>query len=201
MNAMPSSSIQDNPTQKSERSVRVIRGQHHKFMLLPVTPENAKWFDAGPVAFAVEARVIGVGDAVVERGASLHVFGADRAQEYLRFDCFEGHPHYHYIHNDLQHNSVWGYDDIANGSMREWAVRTVRTNLPQMLRRAGEDELAARVETFGFDSSVLESVSKELQAAHERTFPGTDLLDEARELYVRWKSLHPEFNTVEEDEY
>lgn len=203
MNTMPSSSMQDSAesAKKPERNVRVIRGQYHKFMLLPVTPENAKWFEAGPVTFAVEARVIGVGNAVVERGASLHVFGADRAQEYLRFDCFELHPHYHYIHNDLQHNSVWGYDDVANGPMHEWTVRTVRAHLPELLRRAGADELASRVETSGFDISVLDGVGKELQAAHKRTIPGTDMLEEARELYIRWKSLHPEFNTVEEGEY
>ncbi len=42
-----------------EKTVSVVRGQHHKFMLIPVMAHNAEWFEAGPVTFAVEGRCDG----------------------------------------------------------------------------------------------------------------------------------------------
>jgi hypothetical protein len=33
-------------------------------------------------------------------------------------------------------------------------------------------------------------------AAWDRTFPGTDMVDEGRDWYARWKQIHPQFNTV-----
>ena len=44
---------------KPEQTVSVVRGQHHNFMLIPVMAHNAEWFEAGPVTFAVEGRVLG----------------------------------------------------------------------------------------------------------------------------------------------
>src|SRR5579863_5270492 len=101
---------------KPEKTVEVVRGQLHKFMLIPVMPHHAKWFDAGLLSFAVEGRVIGSKDGTVaERGSSIHVFNRERTEEYARFDCFEKYPHYHYILNADQHNIVWGYDPVKIG--------------------------------------------------------------------------------------
>lgn len=183
---------------KSEKTVQVVRGQHHKFMLLPIMAHNAQWFEAGPVTFAVEARVLGDAEGRVgERGASLHVFSADRSEEYARFDCFERIPHYHYILNDLQHNQVWGYDPDINGPMTPWAIGAIRNRLPAILRRAGALALAERVEKEGFDTSVLDDVEQAMIAAWDRCFPGTDLIQEGRDWFARWKTLHPQFNTVD----
>lgn len=185
---------------RPKKTVKTVRGQHHKFMLLPIMAHNAAWFEAGPVTFAVEARVLGLDGRVGERGASLHVFSADRAREFLRFDCFENGPHYHYVLNDLQHNVLWGYDPDANGPMPAWAIRAMRERLPVMLRKAGADDVAARVEAEGFDATVLPAVEAELNAAYARTFPGTDMIEEGRDWYFRWKEQHPQFNTVEDGE-
>lgn len=184
---------------KPEKTVQVVRGQHHKFMLLPVMAHNAAWFDAGPVTFAVEARVLGDSKGVVgERGASLHVFSADRALEYVRFDNFQHGPHYHYIFNDLQHNEVWGYDPDSNGPMLAWALAAIRDRLPSLLRRAGATALAARVEAEGFDTSVLPKLERAMTEAWERTFTDADeMVAEGRDWYVRWKEIHPQFNTVD----
>ena len=186
---------------KPERTVSVVRGQLHKFMLIPIMAHNAEWFEAGPVTFAVEGRVLGDKSGKVgERGSSIHVFSADRSEEYARFDCFEKVPHYHYILNAEQQNIVWGYDPEINGPMLPWALGAIRTRLPSILRQAGATYLAARVEAEGFDLSVLDKVERAMVDAWNRTFPGTDMVQEGRDWYDRWKRIHPQFNTlVDED--
>jgi hypothetical protein len=184
---------------KPEKTVAVVRGQRHKFMLIPIMAHNAEWFEAGPVTFAVEGRVLGDQDGKVgERGASIHVFSADRSEEYARFDCFEKVPHYHYILNAEQHNVVWGYDPDVNGPMLPWALGVIRTRLPGILRQAGATALAERVEKDGFDVSVLDKVERAMRQAWDRTFPGTDMVEEGRDWYYRWKKIHPQFNTVDD---
>jgi hypothetical protein len=143
-----------------------------------------------------------LGDAqgnVGERGASIHVFSADRKEEYARFDCFERVPHYHYILNADQHNIVWGYDCTLNGPMLPWALAAIRDRLPGILRQAGATRLADQVERQGWDKSVLDKVEQAMIAAHARTIPGTDMVQEGRDWYVHWKKVHPQFNTVDEE--
>jgi len=182
-----------------ERTVRVVRGQRHKFMLIPIMEHHAEFFAAGPVTFAVEGRVLGDAHGKVgERGASIHVLSADRKEEYARFDCFERTPHYHYILNAQQHNIVWGYDTEVNGPMLPWALAAIRERLPSILRQAGATQLADRVERQGWDRSVLDQVEQAMIAAHARTIPGTDMIAEGRDWYARWKALHPQFNTVDD---
>ena len=90
---------------KSNRTVETIRGQYHKFMLIPLIEHHCRWFDAGPVSIAVEARALGDSPERMVRGPSIQVFNAARSEEYLRFDVFGKVLHYHYIHNDVQHNT------------------------------------------------------------------------------------------------
>lgn len=184
---------------KPEKTVSVVSGQLHKFMLIPIMPQHTEWFEAGPVTFGVEARVLGGKDGDVSlRGASLHVFNADRSEEYARYDCFNRLPHYHYILNDDQHNIVWGYDPDVNGPMPAWALGVIRNNLPSILRKAGAIALAAQVEKEGFDTSVLEKVEQGLGRAWDATFPGTEMIQEGIDWMVRWKAIHPQFNTVDD---
>jgi hypothetical protein len=180
-----------------QRATPAVRGQLHKFLPLPVMPQHAQWFDAGPVSFAVEARVLddARGD-YGERSASIHVFGADRREEYLRFDCFVRFPHYHYVLNDEQHNIVWGYDPDANGPMLAWSLTTIRERLAVMLRHAHAAELAERVEEEGFDVSVVERIKQAIDT-WEPSLPPDQLMEEARAWYARWKKIHPQFNTAD----
>src|SRR5438046_2754172 len=76
--------------------------------------------EAGAVRFVVEARDLvdeirrNRPDEVVDEeslqfndfGASLHVYGASDDVEYLRFDCFDKEPHYHYIKADEGANVI-----------------------------------------------------------------------------------------------
>lgn len=183
------------------RQVDTIRGQYHKFMPIPLIEHHSRWFDAGPVSIAVEARALGDSKARMVRGPSIHVFNAERTEEYLRFDVFGQVLHYHYILNAVNHNVLWGYDPDSNGPMIPWVAAALRDRLPTLLRRAGADALAAQVEQSGWDSAVLPAVEK---AAAEALAPQADDLVRAREgldWMYKWKEIHPQFNTVEEGEY
>jgi hypothetical protein len=194
----------DSPTPTSaEKNVKVVRGQHHNFQLIPIMDRNAEFFPAGPVTFGVEGRALGTpGVNIGERGASLHVFNADRSEEWLRFDCFGKGPHYHYILHPKRQNIVWGYDSNANGPMLPWVMRTIRNELPRMLRAAGAVNLAEQVETRGLDELVLQKVEHAMIEADRQTLPGTPGLDdrmrEGMAWMYEWKKIHPQFNTVDD---
>lgn len=186
---------------RGNRTVETIRGQHHRFMLIPMIERHSRWFDAGPVAIAVEARALGDSAERMVRGPSIHVFNAARTEEYIRFDVFGKVLHYHYILNREQHNVLWGYDPDVNGPMIPWACAALRDRLPAMLRRAGAGELAREIDEQGWDSSVLPAVAR---AASEALAPREDDLIRAREgmdWMYEWKRIHPHFNTVDEGEY
>jgi hypothetical protein len=141
---------------------------------MPIPPVEAQttWFDAGAVRIGVEYRLLNdaiaaAADAVAtrnatpaaagsidappfdDRGVSLHVFGtgADgKALEFLRFDCFDEDPHYHYVSWRGMSNEMLHMDPIADGDPLAWALERIRTRLPQMLARAGAADVAARVD-------------------------------------------------------
>ena len=184
----------------SNRQVDTIRGQYHKFMLIPIMDHHTRWFDAGPISIGVEARALG-DERMMVRGPSIHVCNADRSEEYIRFDVFGEVLHYHYCLPREDHNILWGYDPDVNGPMIPWAVSALRNRLPTMLRAAGAEDLAKEVEQQGWDSSVLSDVEK---AASEALKPRDDDLERAKEgitWMMEWKKVHPQFNTVEEGEY
>jgi len=189
---------------KSAQTVSVVRGQYHRFRLIPIMDHHARFIPAGPVTFGVEGRVLGTPDGVIgERGASLHVFNADRSEEWLRFDCFHRVPHYHYVLHDRGHNVVWGYDTDSNGPMREWVMRTVRERLPALLRAAGAVHLADEVDRSGVDPAAVSAAEQAMIEADARTEPGQpwipEMIREGVAWMARWKREHPQFNTVDEN--
>jgi hypothetical protein len=179
------------------KTVAVVHGQYHKFKLIPILEHHARWFEAGPVTIAVEARALGESRERMVRGPSIHVFSADRSKEYLRFDMFGRELHYHYILDDLQHNIVWGYDPDANGPMLDWVIVSLRERLLAMLRRAGVNELAEKIERNGWDTSVLAAVEQAARDADRETDDELDRAREGIEWMHRWKKIHPQFNTVD----
>jgi hypothetical protein len=187
------------PRNMGNNTVQTIRGQYHKFMLIPPIEHHCQWFDAGPIAIAVEARALGDQHAMV-RGPSIHVFNAARTEEYIRFDLFGRVLHYHYILNAHQHNILWGYDPDTNGPMLPWAIAALRERLPVMLRRAGEPELALEVEEVGWNRNVLNKVAQAAAAALQSRDDDLDRAREGMEWMHRWKEIHPQFNTVEPGE-
>ncbi|HVH18282.1 MAG TPA: hypothetical protein VNF72_08285, partial [Myxococcota bacterium] len=87
--------------------------------------------------------------ALDDRGVSLHTCSPGdgaTSQEFLRFDCFDEDPHYHYISWRGMSNEMIHLDPIADGDPLAWALERIRTRLPQMLARAGAGDVAAHVD-------------------------------------------------------
>ncbi len=73
------------------------------------------------------------GATVEDNGVSIHVVGKTDGHEYLRFDCFETGPHYHYIEPSGDKQTIVEYDQFAMGDMIEWTMTQLRTRLAPML--------------------------------------------------------------------
>lgn len=146
-------------------------GREYTVMPIAIDWSNSVEVGAGPVTFVVEARnltreaiiqnevVQGRSDGidhdydVLDGGASLHVLGSDDRVEYLRFDCFDNEPHYHYIRAAEGRNIVVRFDNVAEGDPLDWTVSRVRHRLPDMLEHVGAHELAEHVRKASSDVS------------------------------------------------
>jgi hypothetical protein len=139
-----------------------------RFDVSPIAPvpEATTHIEAGPVTFGVEYRILtdeevdaaipaelresaGIDDArpaggLQDEGVSVHVFDSGSRDEFLRFDSFGDDPHYHYIFPG-SHNIVVGFDVAALGDFHDWTFSRLRLRLPDMLREAGQPELADQV--------------------------------------------------------
>jgi len=155
-----------------------------KYDIMPIPPVelHTERFEAGPISIGVEYRLLDdlitalhtnreMYDKKValqqaeDRGVSLHVFGrtGDDNVEYLRFDCFDEDPHYHYVSYAKGTNEMVHVDPVAVGDPLAWALECIRTRLPQMLERAGAGELAQRV-----DTQLLETIIPQVAGAAYR---------------------------------
>jgi hypothetical protein len=136
------------------------RGNRYDVMPIPMVPEHCYKVPAGAVDLVVEARQLNdqvlaetyaagaIPEAKVQYddyGASLHVCDPGDGLEYLRFDCFEQEPHYHYIEQGAQANVIVRIDEIAVGDPIEFTFACVRGHLAEMLRNAGAADLADAV--------------------------------------------------------
>jgi hypothetical protein len=137
---------------------------------MPIPPIDAQteYFDAGAVRIGVEYRVLTEAVAAANRthlmnaagdvrgkleelddcGVSLHVYGVSNGEflEFLRFDCFQEEPHYHYVGWSRRTNELLHVDPAADGDPLAWALDRIRARLPQMFERAGAPEAAAMVD-------------------------------------------------------
>ena len=146
----------------------------YKVMPIPPVEKQTTWIEAGPVKFGIEYRLLNdaiaaaavvvqsdTGDAagvenVEDRGVSIHVFGTSGGEslEYLRFDCFDEDPHYHYISWKDHTNEMIHLDPIADGDPLGWALDRLRLRLPFMLERAGAEEIAAVLDSRLLDLAL-----------------------------------------------
>jgi hypothetical protein len=149
--------------------------------MIPPAPQRSIVVQSGPVRFLVEPRHLD--DAAVaanngespdlgplayfdDFGPSLHVFSVADGLEYLRFDCFDNKPHYHYARHSADENITVRIDQFAEGSPLDWALRTVRTRLPEMLEYAGADTFALQVREYGDQiNGALDSVQELMRSA------------------------------------
>ena len=160
-----------------------------KYEIMPIPPveEQTTFFDvADGVRVGVEYRLLtdaiadaqtfeaatgndsGAYDGLDDRGVSLHVF-ADQdgeSREFLRFDCFNEDPHYHYVSEKKKSNEMVHIDPIAIGDPLAWAIECIRTRLPQMLERAGNPEAAKRVDPKTVEEALPRLVSHAYSARY-----------------------------------
>ena len=94
-----------------------------------------------------------------DEGVSLHVRSAEDGHEFVRFDVFDGEPHYHYVRPTGDHNNVVSFDPVADGEMLPWALDRLRNRLGDMLTEAGGGDLAPRL-----DGALLGKVVDEVGA-------------------------------------
>lgn len=163
---------------------------HYDVLPIPPVEAHTRWFDAGVVRIGVEYRLLddaiaaahmrevdpagrhAQAQGVDDRGVSLHVCGEQDGEwrEFLRFDCFEEDPHYHYISLRDKMNDMVHVDAIADGDPLGWAIERIRTRLPQMLERAGAPELAR-----GIDAAALEAaLPRVTEAAYRARYESDD---------------------------
>ena len=134
------------------------RGTRYDQLPIPMVTEHCIPVDAGAVQLVVESRTLT--NEILERafpggvdtqvrfddfGASLHVCGTTDGLEYLRFDCFEHEPHYHYIEQAAGANTVVRIDELAVGDPVDFSLACVEYHLPAMLRHCGVAALADEV--------------------------------------------------------
>jgi len=89
------------------------------------------------------------------RGVSIHVSDALDGGEYLRFDAFDGDPHYHYLTPGVGHTVII-FDDAALGDMFPWTFHCLRDRLPQMLTMAGAGDLVDRIDIADVHAALPE---------------------------------------------
>jgi hypothetical protein len=158
----------------------------YEVLPIPALMAHTELYSAGPIKLGVEYRLLNeqiiqeeYGDdareqfgkdvpkdlqsQVDEDGVSIHVFDQSGGREFLRFDCFDDYPHYHYIDNQVGHQTVHNFDAAAHGPMHEWVIECLTQRLPDMLSHAGEEKLAQEI-----DPSAIVKVLPEVVLAIER---------------------------------
>ena len=127
--------------------------------------------EAGAVTFALHHRYLdggaphtqgagGRGNSNPTQGVCIQVAGniGGRETELLRFDCFDGDAHYHY--GPEYKNERIFMDPTTGGNSIGWTIKQLRTKLPDMLKRAGYEDLAGRL-----DNSLVTQKVAEVEAA------------------------------------
>ena len=144
---------------------------------IPADPEHTTWVGAGVLRIGVEYRLLDDADlaanyrgeameeiqaaidgqTIEDNGVSIHVEAVEDGHEYLRFDCFENEPHYHYIDASGEKQTIMEFDRVAHGDMIAWAMNQLRTRLSVMLEYAGGGEVAAQVQPAQIEAALEEA--------------------------------------------
>ena len=162
----------------------------------PPVEASTEWFPAGAVTIGVEYRALDPDNLYEtykdnpeqlkemlekspdggfnDEGVSLHVRESASGHEYLRFDVFDGEPHYHYIHSDPNEiiNHVVGFDTAAHGDdMMDFAIGCIRSRLAAMLPKATGGHLVGQLDAAKIDAvmDTVEPIARKAQADSRRT--------------------------------
>lgn len=127
--------------------------------------ESSATIEAGAVTFALQYRT-----QMADQGVCIHVMGTANGvmKELLRFDCFDQEPHYHY--GPLDKNERIFLDKTTAGNPLGWALKQLRTRLPEMLNRAGYDDVASSLdrELVASKMDEVETTAREMARTQRR---------------------------------
>ena len=100
-----------------------------------------KSFQVGGVELRVDNRTLGE-----DGGPAVRVFGDvnRKAVQLLRFDCFRTNPHYHY--DPSGKNDMHSLDKSTAPDSIGWTIEKLGNSLAEMIRTAGYDEVADKVD-------------------------------------------------------
>ncbi len=105
----------------------------------------------GTIKFGIEYR-----DLLSDQGVCIHALGdvGGEEVELLRFDCFDHEPHYHY--GPQKRNERLMLDKTTEGDSLEWTLNQLGQRLPEMVKRAGYEELAGQIDVESLAGSLDE---------------------------------------------
>jgi hypothetical protein len=121
-------------------------------------PGGSASIEAGAVTFALQYRT-----QMADQGVCIHVMGNvdGTVKELLRFDCFDQEPHYHYA--PLEKNERRFLDKTTAGNPLGWALKQLRTRLPEMLEHAGYGAVASQLDR-DLVASKMDEVEEEARS-------------------------------------
>lgn len=93
-------------------------------------------------------------DMMSDQGVCLQIHADVEGHEVelLRFDCFDHIPHYHYDPGNA--NDRLMIDLTTEGDPLEWTIMQLNERLPEMIRRAGYNEIANNVDNVDMSSDI-----------------------------------------------
>ena len=120
--------------------------------------------NAGAIEFALQYGNLDggkPGGAWADQGVIIQVIAevGGKETEVLRFDCFDQRPHYHYGRENEAVNEITFMDKTTAGNPIGWSIRQLREKLPDMLKKAGYEELVGSI-----DANLVETKLDEVES-------------------------------------
>ena len=160
-------------------------GQRYPILPIPWIPEHTEMIPAGVLTIGVGHRVLDEATAKAyldevgyvranrddegdggertyegrDAGVCIHVLGPGRdgeLVEYLRLDCFDDEPHYHYVYNDERAQDRVFLDPTLEGDPMEWALDRLRTGMPEVLREGRRARARGPVDQAAIEAAMPE---------------------------------------------
>lgn len=150
--------------------------------MAPQTKGRAK-FDAGAVSFIVQHELWdGNLQDHSDQGVAILVTSDVGGKEttLLRFNCFDLERSY--VYGPEKVNKLCRMDPTVDGNPIAWSVKQIKNKLPDMLRTAGYEDIAGKVDTQKVNqvAGEIESAAREIFATGRNTVKhnrGTDIFE------------------------
>ncbi|HWP56959.1 MAG TPA: hypothetical protein VNL14_03610 [Candidatus Acidoferrales bacterium] len=85
--------------------------------------------------------------------------GENPGARILRFDCFKNTPHYH-VGPSGKHNPARDMKQEGIGDPVRWTLEQLKSRLPSLVREAGYEEIAARIDQRAIADRLTELESE-----------------------------------------